>query len=691
MLKERCKELLRSVANGFESISNTAGVDTRAATKASAEAMLKLAQSPSFGHRLGLFVRASYLTSLGAHVVNGATNGLQIALQPVLTALSGRPREAAAMLNLRALGEGFSLAGSRFMSTFKNEAMDPSRIDFTGRITDDETLNRVLTSPLTLTRAIDNASKAILETMSHQALYHRIKSQIPESYLKKRDITPDQLRKGINDYLLGNETKDSKVIEFLEKSVPNVGRYRSYVTNVSDYATFNRQLGDSILDQGAKALEGWREKHPLLTFVFPFIKTPVNVAKEGSGYIPGLGYVRERQAKADIAKIKNEIEGIKEGFKKADERQMKINEAGGDPLQQSSLNAYRKRLQDAKATKEGELMMLQELPARYRAQQLIGAGLMTYAYSLYDGDQITGHFVDPTVRATREAQGIPPMSIKIGDRWVSYDKVEPLSTVLGVVADGFESWNKFKREGKEVELKDMANTVFQTVGQNIFNKTFTEQLGNMMMALQQPERYGNAFTQLLNPLVPAIVAQGAKYRDPMKRDVSGENIVESLTNPLRARIPGMREDLPQVYNALGQPAKAAATDSELAKAADIFAGIKTAPVAQSDQQALLNNPYVSIGKLGKKVQGIELTPKQYSEMTKQAGELVNDIITDLSKDADFRALSRPLQGAAIKKVVNRARTGGRNMYLADMLEDPEVLDKFIEGKLRSKGAQEEEQ
>jgi hypothetical protein len=30
------------------------------------------------------------------------------------------------------------------------------------------------------------------------------------------------------------------------------------------------------------------------------------------------------------------------------------------------------------------------------------------------------------------------------------------------------------------------------------------------------------------------------------------------------------------------------------------------------------------------------------------------------------------------------------MYLADMLEDPEVLDKFIEGKLRAKGAQEEE-
>lgn len=689
MLKQRCKELLRSVANGFESLSNTAGMDTQAATKASAEAMLKLAQDPSFGHRLGLFVRASYLTSLGAHVLNTVTNGLQIAMQPILTALSGRPRDALAMVNLQSLGEGFALAGSRFWSTFKNEAIDPSRLDFMGRIADNETLNRGLTSPLTLTRAIDNASKAILETMTHQVIYNRIKNQIPKGYLEKRNISPEQLRKGINDYLLGRETKDANLLAFLEKTIPGVEKYRSYVTNVADYATFNRKLGDSILDQGAKALEGWREKHPLLTFLFPFIKTPVNVAKEGAGYLPGLGYFRERQAKADMTKIKNEIEAIKAGFKKADERQLKIDEVGGDAFQQGALDAYRKRLQKSLETKQGELLMLEELPARYRAQQLIGAGLMTYAYSLYDADQITGHFVDPSVRATREAQGIPPMSVKIGNKWVSYDKVEPLSTVLGTVADGLESWNKLKREGKETEIGEMANTVFQTVGQNVFNKTFTEQLGNMMMALQQPERYGNAFTQLLNPLVPSAIAQVAKFNDPMKRDVKGESIVETITNPLKARIPGMREQLPQVYNLLGEPVTAATTTSPAAKFADIFGGIKTAPTEQTPQQELLTNPYITVGKMDRKIQGVELTPKQYSEMTKQAGDLVNDVITDLSKDPDFRSMSRPLQGVAIKNVINRARTGGRNTYLGGMLEDQEVLDKFIENKLRSKGVQEE--
>lgn len=689
MLKERCKELLRSVANGIGSIHNTAGVDHQAATKALAEAMLKLAQSPRFSERLGLFVRSSYLTSLGAHVVNTVTNGLQIAMQPVLMAMSGRPSDALAMLNIRSLGEGFAIAGSRFMSTFKNEAVDPSRIDFMGKIADNATLDRVLTSPLTLTRAIDNASKGILENMSHQVIYNRVKNQIPPGYLEKRNISQEQLRRGIHDYILGRETSDANVIALLEKTIPGVERYRSYVTNVSDYATFNRRLGDSVLDQGAKALEGFREKHPLTTFLFPFIKTPVNVAKEGAGYIPGIGYIRERQAKADVVKIKNEIESIKEGFKRADERQVKVNESN-DPFQQGALDAYRKRLQTSLETKQGELMMLEELPARYRAQQLLGAGMMTYAYSLYDSDQITGHFVDPSVRATREAQGIPPMSIKIGDRWVSYDKVEPISTVLGMVADGFESWNKLKREGKDAELGEMSKVIFQTVGQNILNKTFTEQLGNMMMALQQPERYGNAFAQILNPLVPSAIAQAAKFQDPMKRDVKGETLVESFTNPLKARIPGMREELPQVYNALGEPSMAATTDSTLAKAADIFGGIKTAPTAQTDVQQMLTNPYITIGKLDRKVQGIELTPKQYSEMSKQAGELVNDIITDLSKDAGFRELSRPLQGAAIKRVVNRARTGGRNMYLADMLEDPEVMDKFIEEKLRKKGAQEEE-
>lgn len=684
MLKAKCKELLRSIANGFESISNTAGADPQKVAEVSAQALYKLAKEPNFADRLGTWVRASYLTSPGAHIMNLISNTVQIAMQPVLTLLSGKPREAAAMLNLKALGEGFQLAGARFWSTFTNETIDPARIDFMGKIADNTTINKALMSPLTLTRALDNASKAILETMTHQALYNRIRGQIPEGFIAKNNLTESALRKGINDLLLGNKTKNSQLVELLENAIPDIGKYNSYVTNVADYVTFNRQLGDSLLDRGAKALEGVRDKHPLATFIFPFIKTPVNVVKEGAGYVPGLGFLREKRAKLDIAKVKQEIEGIKEGFKKAAERQLKLNESG-DVLQQGALDAYRKRLEQSLLQKQGELEFLTELPKRYRAQQMIGAGLMMTSYGLWADGRITGHFDDSEVRATKEAQGIPPMSLRIGNQWISYDKLEPLSTVLGMVADGFENSHARMRKGEPLDPKNASNLVFQTVTQNVLNKTFTEQLGNMLMAFQQPERYGAPFTQLLNPLVPSGIAQVAKYQDPYARDIKGETIAESITNPLQARLPGMREQLPIKYDVAGQPVQSSYAGSEMARAADIFGGIKTVPTEQTPQQETITNPYLEVGRLQRNLKGIDLTPAQYEEMSRQTGELVDRYLTKISASTKFQSMSEPMKAVYLKQAIEQARTAGRDRYFGQLIRDPEMRQKYKESVYRKMG------
>lgn len=684
MLKAKCKEVLRSIANGFESISNTAGADPQKLAEVSAEALYKLAKEPNFGERLGTWVRASYLTSPGAHIMNIISNGVQIALQPLLTLMSGRPREAAAMLNLRALGEGFQLAGARFWSTFTNDALDPARVDFKGKIADNESLNKVLMSPLTLTRALDNASKAILETMTHQSLYHRIRDQIPEKFITKNNLSESALRKGINDLLLGTKSKNSQTVDLLKDAVPDINKYASYLTNVSDYVTFNRQLGDSLLDRGAKALEGVRDKHPLATFIFPFIKTPVNVAKEGAGYIPGIGFLREKRAKLDIARVKNEIEAINQGFKKAAERQIKLNESG-DVLQQGALDAYRSRLEKALADKQGELEFLTELPKRFRAQQMIGAGLMMSSYGLWANGQMTGHFDDPEVRAMKEAQGIPPMSLRIGGKWVSYDKLEPLSTVMGMISDGFENTHARMRKGEPLDPKNSAALVFQTVTQNILNKTFTEQLGNMLMSFQQPERYGAPFTQLLNPVIPSAFAQVAKFNDPYARDIKGETTVESILNPLQARLPGMREQLPVKYDILGQPVQSSPAGSEGMRALDIFGGIKTVPTEQNVQQETLTNPYLEVGKLQRRVKGLDLTPDQYEEMTKQTGELVDKYVTKISASTKFQAMSEPMKAVYLKQVIESARTAGRDRYFGQLIKDPEMRQKYKENMYRKMG------
>lgn len=74
--------------------------------------------------------------------------------------------------------------------------------------------------------------------------------------------------------------------------------------------------------------------------------------------------------------------------------------------------------------------------AEYEGREMIGALTIAIGGTLAAAELITGNTpVDARERARWQALGIRPRSVKLGDRWVSYNTLEPLSNILAASAD----------------------------------------------------------------------------------------------------------------------------------------------------------------------------------------------------------------------------------------------------------------
>lgn len=693
------KDCLQRLANGIKSLSNSNFIDPGAEQAAKVKMMYKAATQPGFMRRLDAYIRNMYLSALPTQVLNITSNVFNIASQPLITlGQSAFNKNVEAMDSLRMLkgmGIGAALAAPRFWKSlsgtwtqggigFVPESGKEAAYLGGGKISDTAFLNKLFTLPINMTKALDEGSKAILESMGTEVARARmIDDPRVLKYAQKQGIKPDELNTEIGNYLRGDVSK----LDMLDQ-VTDIGKFKKEIEMFSDFNTYNQALGNSMIDKIAKKVEGIREALPGIgSFLVPFIKIPVNVAKEGAGYVPVFGEFRVAQAKDDSARVAEIM--LKTRDKLLDAKRS-YNQALKDPLNANSTEAALARVE--KLTKE--MTMLQgakdfydKMPSRFRTQQLIGAGLAASTVSLAYNGQMTGHFYDPQTRAKMQALGIPETSVKIGDRWVNYGRIEPFATVMGLTADFVQYHKDMAAEGKsfiDPKLVEVAPKIF---AQNFLNKTFTESLGQMYMAIQDPGRYGSWYANLAGGVVPSFITQVAKAQDPIQRQT--KEGLNSVPNVIKSRIPGLRETLAPQVDILGEPVmavdspvEAAIGKTPLTPLVEAVVGLK--PREQNVVQAALMNPYVKVGAMSKKALGVELTPKQIATMKTQAGQSIAAEIYEQVSDPSFKTLSRPEQAARIHRIFERERRMAAKDIVGELIEENPDIEIEVEKRKRKR-------
>ena len=176
-----------------------------------------------------------------------------------------------------------------------------------------------------------------------------------------------------------------------------------------------------------------------------------------------------------------------------------------------------------------------------------GGLMMSATYSLYSQGRLSGTGPpNPQERALLQETGWQPQSIKFGDTWVSYERLDPWASFFSVAADtmyAMDNQDPASDDGAAMETIKVLSMAFI---RNLKRKTYLQGVSKALEAATDDEGYKAArfFRGFASPLMPTIVKD--MNSDPYLREV------RSFTDQWLSRTPGLSDKLPPRRNLLGE-------------------------------------------------------------------------------------------------------------------------------------------
>lgn len=379
------------------------------------------------------------------------------------------------------------------------------------------------------------------------------------------------------------------------------------IEDVKLKTTFQKELG-----LAGKTVMQARNKIPGLKWIIPFIKTPTNIAKDALQLSPaGFANIVRKMSKGNL---KIGSEQFAEEFTKA------------------SIGS------------------------------LIAS---TVAIHTLEG-KITGRA--PFNSGERDAfyrSGKQPYSIKVGDTWYSYRRVEPFATVMGLTADIVND----VKGGKET--KEILKELIGTIGRNLSDKTFMSGLSNALNAINNPDRHGSRFVeQLVSGLVPfsGTLAWVSRIQDQVIRNPDG------IKERVMSRTPFLQENVVPKRNVFGEKIK-----REGGPALQAFSPISIGKEVTDDVDLELSNLGYVIGfpsntitvprelsdalELEDDKRRISLNNKEYDKLLKLSGKLTRVNLESLFSSSEYVSAEDKDKEKAVNSVVSDVRSQARMIIL----------------------------
>jgi hypothetical protein len=432
---------------------------------------------------------------------------------------------------------------------------------------------------------------------------------------------------------IGKDQIRERMAEILENPPDNM---RMGAIDHAAYSTFTNAPGDF-----ARAWLGISRRFPALRFVTPFVKTPANIFNYA---------VAQRSPFAPLF------------------RSFREDMAAGGARQQLAL-----------------------------ARMSTGTGVMLAAADLAFNGQITGGGpASPAERQTLMRMGWQPYSIKIGDRFFSYGRMDPIGSTLGIAADIAEVVTHMDHEDREVDADEAAIFFAATIAGNVMSKSYMRGMADIVEVLANPKMHAENFAhRFAGSFVPSAIAEAARQQDPYRLEIN------SMLDGMKARIPGLSKDLPVRRDLWGRPISYRSGLGAFYDAVSPIASRRINP-EPIDREMLRNEVYAAAPKRQVSFDGVtvDLTRDEfkgaYSRYAQLAGnefkhpayekgcmDFLNDTVTGKSPaSATYDILSDGPDGG--KAMFIKARISEyREMARVKLLEEYPELRAYVEEKKRA--------
>jgi len=335
------------------------------------------------------------------------------------------------------------------------------------------------------------ANKKLIDELDELEAQKR-KETLNESKQKRLRVLKQQIGRKRNKF----------VRDYVEKNFDDSkSALMQYAQDEARYVTFTTER-ESGLGKGLEELVN-KNKNLGLRFILPFVRTPTNILSFALERLPFtyLNPLTMDQSKRLLDEIKDP-----------------------DPI--------------VRAQARGKVST---------------AAIVTYAiYDVLNSNDsvITGGGPkNEKEKAALQATGWKPYSIKIGDTYVSYQRLDPIATPLGIIADLAQvgkdiSATESKDDMKLVQHAFDAFIIAMT--RNVTNKSYLAGIQNFTDALSDPERYAQRFgNNFVSSFVPNLLSQLADHDEQVMKETRG------VTDAILRKI-GARGSLDAKRNILGE-------------------------------------------------------------------------------------------------------------------------------------------
>lgn len=252
------------------------------------------------------------------------------------------------------------------------------------------------------------------------------------------------------------------------------------------YGVFQQDLGE-----GGRATQRALSKVPLVRFVVPFFRTPVNIAK----------YIGERT-----------------------------------PVLQAAHGQWRADFMAGGARRDAAL-----------AKTATGGMLMTLGYSLAMDGAITGGS-DPKLRETEKLTGRRDYAVKAGDTYYQFNRFDPFGAFLGISAD----MHNISSHMSEYERDQLVGAAMTAFSRHFASKTFLRNLADFTVILNDQE--GTKTNRLVRKFAGSFVPNAFRQVNQKEFDPEIKEIWD-IMDEVKSRIPYFSKDVLPKRNIFGQVQK----------------------------------------------------------------------------------------------------------------------------------------
>tara|TARA_B100000795_G_scaffold270009_1_gene261839 strand:- start:1525 stop:5763 length:4239 start_codon:yes stop_codon:yes gene_type:complete len=184
--------------------------------------------------------------------------------------------------------------------------------------------------------------------------------------------------------------------------------------------------------------------------------------------------------------------------------------------------------------------------AKLRMRKKVGAMAGAYLWFKSDTGELTGGGPsDYKAQAAWIAAGNKPYSVKIAGEWVPYAKIEPFSTVMGVMANAHYIW-KMDPERFQDGTAHVVEAVQVALVQSILNKAYFSSINDWMKLLAgENNKLITTGHSVVTSFVPNALSQ--MNSDPNVREAT------ELLEKVQRKIDGWSQELGMQYDITGQP------------------------------------------------------------------------------------------------------------------------------------------